>query len=95
MLFLEKLMARSCSTSLTCNKLEPTIERGGIVVDELTMSKRIYKSAMEQRAREKQEQQRLFHQAVREGKISAIDAVKSASFFPAEQRPRLVSKPSF
>jgi hypothetical protein len=59
------------------------------------MYKRIHKSAMEQRVAEKQEQQRLFHQAVRDGKISAVDAVRAASFFPADQKPRLVSKPSF
>lgn len=80
---------------LTADKLGPKIVSTTVICSADTMSKGIRKSAMQQRAAEKAEQQRLFHLAVREGKISAVDAVKSASFFPVDQKPRLVSKPSF
>lgn len=55
-------------------------------IKELSMSKRLA---------EKREQQLVFHERVRSGQISAKDAVKSASFFPANQKPRLVSRPWF
>lgn len=53
------------------------------------------KSPMSQRLAEKREHQRAFHEAVRSGRISARDAVRLASFFPADQKPRLVSRPGF
>lgn len=59
------------------------------------MSSQIQQFSMSPRLAEKQEQQRAFIERVRSGKISAKAAVKAASFFPADQKPRLVSRPSF
>lgn len=55
----------------------------------------LQKPSMSKRIAEKREQQRAFHERVRSGVISAQDAVKSASFFPANQKPRLVSRLCF
>lgn len=52
-------------------------------------------SLMAKHAADKLERQRAFHEAVRSGQISARDAVRMASFFPADQKPRLISRPSF
>lgn len=52
-------------------------------------------SPMNKRAAEKRERQRALHEAVRSGQISARDAVRLVSFFPADQKPRLISRPSF
>lgn len=59
------------------------------------MSQLIKKSLMSQRSAEKHEQQRAFHEKVRSGRVSASDAVRAASFFPANQKPKLISRPSF
>lgn len=59
------------------------------------MSPKIQELSMSKRLSEKREQQRAFHERVRSGQISAQDAVKAASFFPANQKPRLISRPGF
>lgn len=46
-------------------------------------------SPMSKLAAEKRERQLALHEAVRSGKISARDAVRMASFFPSDQKPRL------
>lgn len=59
------------------------------------MSPQSKKSPMSQRAAEKHAQQRSFIENVRSGRISSVDAVRSASFFPVDQKPKLISRHSF